>query len=712
MNDIAPLGSLEQAISLQNAGSPDEAKKIFLRIIALEPTNVAALYSLAVLLHNQDHADEALVYIEKAIRLRADVDYFYETRKSILSKIGRSENVHSVDLYRGGIPEEIDTHNKPPFDKTEKSAISLFIDRDTAKTLADVVSICDQLIQTGQNEKAIVLYRDYINRGNADAFFAKFNLGALYSSLNEHGFAAACYEDIVKKVPNFIPAYLNLGTIYEKAGQAKMALETWAKALALPEINQAANRDEKIKFLNNLGRLNEIERQYEKAEHYLFESLRVDPTQSPPLQHWFHLRQKQYKWPVLTEDSFCKKPLEDIISPLASLAYVKDPALQKACSERFVRETVKARPRRVAPSHRYKHNKIRIGYASSDLSMHAVSLLTVELFEKHDRSKFEIHAFCWSPEDGTPFRQRVKSAFDHFHPIGALSDDEAADLIQAKEIDVLFDLQGLSGRARPNLIAQGAAPIQIAYLGFPGTTCLPYVDYVIADKFLFPPSLKAHFSEEPLYLDTLFQVSDSRRQFGVDRPRSFYGLPEDKFVFCSFNNAYKYTPDMIELWSTILKGAENSILWLLEDNQWSKQNILADFESRGVHPERIYFAGRVDPRDYLSRFKAADLFLDTYPYNAGTTANDALYAGLPVLTLAGQTYVSRMAGALLHSLSLDDLIAFDTQSYRDIAIDLAKDRTKTATHQDIIRNNLKRAFDTELIARNLESKISELIHKK
>lgn len=701
MNDALLPSPLEQAISLQNAGHSEEAKKIFLRIVSLEPNNVAALYSLAVLYYNHQDAEKALTFIDRALAIRNDLDYFYETRNTILKKIGPSIEIAPIGATV--VPD-----SKGAADASNET-ISLFINKEKTRTLSDVVSACDELIKSSQTEKAIVLYRDYIHRGESDAFLAQFNLGALHSSLNEQGMAAACYEDIVKKVPGFVPAYMNLGTVYEKAGKPKNALDIWEKALSLPDLAKPENREEKTKFLNNLGRLNEIERDYEKAEHYLYESLKVDDTQSPPLQHWFHLRQKQYKWPVLTDESFCKKPLHEIISPLASLAYVRDPALQRACAERFVRDTVKMRPRRVETSRRYYHDKVRIGYASSDLSMHAVSLLTVELFEKHDRSKFDIHALCWSPEDGTPFRRRVRSAFDHYHAIGHLSDDEAADLIQSLEIDVLVDLQGLSGRARPNLIAQGAAPIQIAYLGFPGTTCLPYVDYVVADEFLFPPELKPHFSEEPLYLDTLFQVSDSKRQFGQERSRSFYGLPEDQFVFCSFNNAYKYSPDMITLWASILNNCPRSILWLLEDNVWSKANLLADFKKHGIESERIYFAGRIDPRDYLSRFKAADLFLDTCPYNAGTTANDALFAGLPVLTLSGQTYVSRMAGALLHRLGLDPLITFNGEAYCQTAIALAQDRNRLDQYKNEITSRVPIAFNTETIARNFESKILNLL---
>ena len=254
--------------------------------------------------------------------------------------------------------------------------------------------------------------------------------------------------------------------------------------------------------------------------------------------------------------------------------------------------------------------------------MHAVSLLTVELYELHDRSKFEVHAFCWSPEDGTPFRERVRNSFDKFHPVGHLTDIEVADLIVQNEIDVLVDLQGLSGRARPNIIAQGAAPIQIAYLGYPGTTAMPYVDYVVADDFIFPEALKENFSEKPLYLPRVFQVSDSKRMIGTPKTKSDFGIPEDTFVFCCFNNNYKFNERLFSVWLDIIRNTENSILWILEDNEWSKKNLLEFARRNGVSAERLIFAGRIDPRDYLARFQCADIFLDTYPYNAGTTAND------------------------------------------------------------------------------------------
>jgi len=341
--------------------------------------------------------------------------------------------------------------------------------------------------------------------------------------------------------------------------------------------------------------------------------------------------------------------------------------------------------------------------------MHAVSLLTVEMYELHDRAKFEIHAFCWSPEDGTAFRQRVKNSFDKFHLIGNLTDIQAADLIEANEIDVLVDLQGLSGRARPNIIAQGAAPIQIAYLGYPGTTAIPYVDYVVADEFIFPRELSDNFSEKPLYLPRVFQVSDSKRLIGQPKSKADFGIANDKFVFCCFNNNFKFNEALFNVWLDIIKNTENTILWILEDNDYSKKNLINYASERGVSNDRLVFAGRIDPRDYLARFQVADIFLDTNPYNAGTTANDLLWAGLPLLTLSGATYVSRMAGSLSHCMGLDEQICTSLEEYRDKAIEFVKNPEKLLQLRDRVRENHDELFNTKQIVSEFETALEEIV---
>jgi predicted O-linked N-acetylglucosamine transferase (SPINDLY family) len=322
----------------------------------------------------------------------------------------------------------------------------------------------------------------------------------------------------------------------------------------------------------------------------------------------------------------------------------------------------------------------------------------------------EVHAFCWSKEDGTAFRERVRSAFDMFHKIGDLSDEQAAQLIVDNEIDVVFDLQGITSGARPNIVARGPAPMQVAYLGYVGSSALPYVDYVIADKFIFPDELRPYFTEEPLYLP-FFQVSDSQRVMGPKPTRAQFGLPEDAFVYCAFNNNYKITPEVFESWMRILRRVPHGVLWLLEDNEWSRKNLTQAAMAHGVQPERLHFTGRIDPRDYLARFTLADLFLDTHPYGAGTTANDALWAGLPVLTMPGRTYVSRMAGAMLTAACISELAAGSSDEYEALAIIFAHSSSRLPA----IRNRLKtpppasRIFDTAAITSALENQLLLLI---
>jgi predicted O-linked N-acetylglucosamine transferase (SPINDLY family) len=297
----------------------------------------------------------------------------------------------------------------------------------------------------------------------------------------------------------------------------------------------------------------------------------------------------------------------------------------------------------------------------------------VELFELLDRERFEVYGFCWSREDGSALRARVKAAMDHFIPIGGLDDGNAAQTIRQHEIDILVDLQGLTSGARPNILAYRPAPLQLTYLGFPGPTGLPCVDYVIADRYLIPQDEKPFYSEKPLYLP-VFQCSDRQRPVAPLPSRAECGLPDDRFVFCCFNNNYKFNEEMFSCWMRILAAVPDSLFWLLADNQWSQANLLACAERHGVAAERLVFAPRVAPELYLARYTTADLFLDAYPFNGGTTANDALWMGLPVLTRSGRTFASRMAGSLLTALELPELITDNLDDYERRAIELARDR--------------------------------------
>ena len=701
---------VESGLAYQRSGNLESARDTFEKIVSLDETNVVAHYSLSSIYFNLGSFDAAFYHVERAIKLNDKFGLFYVTRAAIHEHRGHPEAAFYDRLKAAELSSEFDRSKfgNDLLDIVLPRNISVFVNDDVLKDVKKTLEQCENLVVSGKVEDAIYLYRRYIATDAADKYITYFNLGTLYSTIGEDHAAWGCFKAVTQAAPDFLAGYLNMGLVLEKLDLKKNALEVWELGRARPKPRDAFNEDAYIKILNNLGRLYEIEREYEQSEGALYESLKLDGNQDGPLQHWLHLRQKQCKWPVLTNDTFCQKPLADMASPLAILSLSDDPAVQLACSQRFVRDRVQHYPRRVPTTKRYGHDKIRIGYASSDLSMHAVSLLTVELYELHDRSQFEVHAFCWSPEAGTPFRQRVKGAFDKFHAIGALTDDEIADRIVQNEIDVLVDLQGLSGRARPNIIAQGVAPIQIAYLGYPGTTAMPYVDYVIADDFIFPQSLAKDFSEKPIYLPRVFQVSDSKRQMGPPKKKSDFGIAEDTFVFCCFNNNYKFNEKLFTIWLDIIKNTSNTVLWILEDNRWAKDNLIALAAKNGVAQDRLVFAGRIDPRDYLARFQCADMFLDTYPYNAGTTANDLLWAGLPLLTLSGSTYVSRMAGSLSKCMGLEEQICTTVEDYRNKAIDFAHNPEKLRALRKQVTENRDQLFNIKNIVSDYENAIMEV----
>jgi predicted O-linked N-acetylglucosamine transferase (SPINDLY family) len=345
--------------------------------------------------------------------------------------------------------------------------------------------------------------------------------------------------------------------------------------------------------------------------------------------------------------------------------------------------------------------------------MHAVSLLTVQMFEHYDRERFEVYAYSWSKEDGSDILKRIKQGVTAYVPVHHLSDEQVARAIRDQEIDILVDLQGLTSGARASILSYRPAPYAVTYLGFPGPVAHPQMDYVISDPYLITSEMEPYFVERPLHLDTVFQMSDDGRPMATGLKRSDYGLDESAIVFCAFSNTYKYTPDLFVVWMRILKAVPDAVLWLLEDNRWSKENLIAFARLHQVAPERLIFAPREAPDRYLARYALADLFLDTFPFNAGTTANDALFVNLPILTCSGNTFASRMAGALLHALTLDELIADDFNAYESKAIALGLDKQRLKSYPKRIQA-LKQStgvFDSKRILKEIEARFWQLTHE-
>lgn len=570
-----------------------------------------------------------------------------------------------------------------------------------------------RLTAQGRSPLAAVLYQTWLKRNSSsNRHFALFNLGAILFSDGDLEGAKEAYLEAIRLAPSFIQPRFNLGLTYEKQGYIEAAMSEWHWIDDNVPPDQSDNRPILLMALNNLGRVLEERKQMFSANACLTKSLIIEPRQPDVLHHLVYLREKQCAWPVYAPiPGVDPELMRRSTSALAMISLSDDPEEQLNAAREYVRNKVLTSVAALSERRSYGHRKLRIGYCSSDFCLHPVAMLTAELFELHDRERFEVYGFCWTKQGHSDLRQRIMDGMDHFIRIDTYSDESAARTIRECEIDVLVDLHGQTLGARPNILSYRPAPIQITYLGLPATTGLPSIDYVIADRFLIPEEHARFYSEKPLYMPDIYQVSDRKRKSAPPPARKDCGLPDDGFVFCTFNNNYKYTPDVFDSWMNILRRVPGSVLWLLSDNPWAEANLRSEASARGISGERLVFAPRVSPEQYLARYAIADLFLDSFPFNAGTTANDALWMGLPVLTRSGRTFASRMAGALLTAAGLPELITGNRRDYEEKAVELALAPDKCMRLREHLRDVRKNGvlFDTPRFVRNLEKEFERLV---
>jgi predicted O-linked N-acetylglucosamine transferase (SPINDLY family) len=589
----------------------------------------------------------------------------------------------------------------------------LALARSGGMQLAELLERAGQLGQRGHAEASAELYEQWIaNTESPMRHVACFNWGTVLAAMGRHAPAEQAYRQALSLAPEFLQAHLNLGHQLEHLKQADEALKQWRHVLDKTSAGNPAHHELRLHALNNSARLLETLRRFDEALRLMTESLEMKPLQADVIQHFVHLRQKMCAWPIYEPVAgVTHNQLLVGTSPLAMLSATDDPAMHLVAAQRFAYERIQKPP--VALLHKTgprREGRVRIGYLSGDLCLHAVGLLIPELLELHDRERFEVFAFCWSREDGSAQRRRLVAGVDHLVRIDKLDDLTAARLIAGHGIDILVDLQGLTSGARPGILGMRPAPVQVSYLGFPGCAGIPGVDWIIADHFVMPPEQLPYSTERPIYLDRCYQVSDRKREIGPMPVRATYGLPEDAFVFCSFNNNFKFTDGVFDSWMRIVKSVEGSVIWLLADNEWARENMLARAESLGVARDRLYFAPRVGPADYLARFTLADLVLDTFPYNAGTTASDALWMGTPIVTLSGRSYISRMAGSLLTHVGLPELVTETLADYERLAIRLGRQPQRVASYKRYLAEHGRESplFDVPGFVRDLEQVLERL----
>ena len=588
---------------------------------------------------------------------------------------------------------------------------------DAALSLAALMERATLLQAAGQAVEAEQLYGRWIAGSQSPMrHVACFNRGTLLSGLQRDPEAEACYLQALELTPGFAPAQLNLAHLMERRGEVAVALALWGSVFD----NDANSQEHRLHALNNSARMLETQRRYAESEALMKRSLEIKAAQFDVIQHYVHIRQKQCAWPPYEPvGAVTSNQMLLGTSLLATMGISDDPAVQLLAAQRFVHDKVPKPP--PVPLHTTvthpggkpgggRTGRIRIGYLSGDLHMHAVGLLTPELFELHDRSRFEVFGFCWTPESAQPQRLRILKALDHLVRLGGVDDHTAAKLIAQAGIDVLVDLQGLTNGARPAILGHRPAPVQVSYLGLPGTSALPGVDWMLADRYVMPPELLPYCTEQPIYLPHCYQVSDRQREVGARPTRASLNLPEDAFVYCSFNNNHKFTAEMFAAWMRILHAVPGSVLWLLADNDTARENLLRQADAHAVARDRLVFAPRAAPPDYLARFQLADLMLDTFPFNAGTTASDALWMGLPILTRSGRTYISRMAGSLLHAVGLPDLITDSLPAYERLAVDVGRHPLRAASYKRYLNEHGRSSplFDMPQLARDIETEFERL----
>lgn len=555
------------------------------------------------------------------------------------------------------------------------------------------------LARAGRHESAVARF-DRAIQLKPDYAYALGNRGASLLALGRVAEAQADYDRAVALRPADANLHASRGSALRAGGVDAEALAAFEHALRLDPRCAGALYGRGL-VLARSGRAGE-------AAASLRAAAQADPDEDGFLGEALALRMRLCDWEGIDADvaEIARRIARGqcASSPFHLLAAADDAALHADAARLWTRQfgpSVAAGPAR----RRGAGGRIRLGYFSADLHEHATAYLAAELFELHDRARFEVIAYSFGPATDDPMQRRLRSGFDAFHDVRHEPDARVAAMAREHGIDIAIDLKGYTEGARAGIFARRAAPLQVGYLGYPGTMSAPFIEYLLADAIVLPPGSRRHYAEAIVELPGSYQVNDRKRPLGARSvPRSELGLPDDACVFCCFNQAYKIQPRTFDVWMRVLSRVPGSVLWLLQEAPETVRHLRREAERRGIAGERLLFAPRAPLAEHLARFQAADLFLDSWPYNAHTTASDALWAGVPVLTLSGTTFASRVAASLLHAAGLPELVMGSEADFEDAAVRLAFDRPALAALRSRLADDRFRCalFDTPRFVRNLE----------
>jgi protein O-GlcNAc transferase len=703
---------IQEALALHRAGRLSEAEALYLKLLAADPDLYPALHLMGLLRLHQGRAAEALPYIERALTLQPGAPQTLSNYGIALGAAGR----HREGLQVLERVLKLTPNNSRSW--SDRGALLGKLDRNE-EALADLdrAVALDPTNQQAWSNRGLILVAldrpgealesyDRALRLRPDDLETRNNRGLALRSMGRANEALSEFERVLRDMPGHAGAWVNRASVLWAMEAVEPALQSYDRALAIqPNMPEALASRANCLWTRRgdlSGAIADLQR-----------LLAVRPGHPYALGNLLHLKMHAGDWRDLMRE---RAALDDgvragrrVVEPYVYQGLSSSPADLLAAARIYAKDRYPPLPC-MERRHR-RPGKIRLGYLCGEFRAQATMYLAAGLFEHHDRSRFVVTAFDNSRDDGSAMRQRVSAAFDKFMPIQRLSDREAAQLIAGEEIDILVNLNGYFGAGRMGVFARRPAPLQVNYLGFPGSLGADYMDYILADAEVIPSGAQSFYSEKVVRLPGCYQVNDAARPRPAPVTRAAHGLKEADFVFCHFNSSYKITPEMFALWLRLLEKVPSSVLWLLESNVLFAANLRAQVVRAGVDPQRVVFAPPLENSAHVSRLALGDLFLDSLPYNAHTTASDALWTGLPLITCRGQAFAGRVAASLLRAVGLPGLITDTLAEYESLALELAQDRTLLQSYRERLTHNPARLslFDTARTTRRIEAAYEEMV---
>ena len=702
---------LEKALALQSAGELDAAQELFARVLKSDGKNAVALYSMAAIESGRKNFEKALKFIQPVTVSHANFAQAHLAKSVILFNLGKfddalkaaqkaihlepslpnaQEHLDTVKVAKGMLANgqtgqaTSTTPIDPKVHALTQQAIALqgqalhseaieVLNQALQISSTDFASLYSLGISLGATGQKMAALDCFIKAAEASPHLAigHFAKAQSYADIGLSDDALLCFDKAIEVDPTYTQAYTNKAALLQAINRHHDALLTLIACVEVDPNNVTAYEGQ--------GQLLGQFKQYALSVNAFKRALEIDPNYSYGEGHLMHARLSCCDW---TDYEESRQRIFDgiragkkVCGAMTIMSITDDAELARKCIDIYARDKYGDPLFKLWNGEKYSHRRKRVAFISADFRIHPVGYLLIEMIENFDKEKFELTGVFTGTPDGSDLWKRYRCAFDHYLDAKNIPSYELAKLLRAMEIDIAIDLSGHTEGTRLDVLSHRPAPLQMTYLGFPGTLGLPFIDYLIADSKVIPPELRKHYTEKILYLPHCYLPRDTSVFISTIKPkRSDFGLPEKGFVFCSFNHDYKINPTIFKVWMNLLKEVPGSVLWLMKLNDTAHTKLMQSAEKQGVNPRRILFASRLPHvEDHLARYCLADLCLDTFPYNGHTTTSDALLSGIPVLTVCGNSFASRVATSLLHDLDIRDLACNNLQDYYDKAIQMASD---------------------------------------